>query len=225
MSETCEAKPRGRSPAEREARLRLCKSLPPIFSIIKLKQELLASLKCRYQLYHWHIATFHVYKKIKDPKKTSRASNISYISDKLNKSGMFKKIYLTKEYCQDGSVHFHGLLASKSKDEKGFVQHLKIPSIPNVKIWSKYYDPKCRILYQPDNEDLLQGELSQPHYWVLGYDDTGANVDVLESIPHGCADLGFKHRWMEYGLQRYLLYMTKGFGNGVSLYKEYYYKA
>lgn len=199
-------------------RLRLCKSLGELFVIILLKRTILNKIHCNYAKYHWQVATYHVYKKISKDQKT-RLSVVSTFADKIRKCG-FQKIFISREVSEDGSFHYHILVGNLRRVKRpnellpDEIPMFPLPIVKNSRLWSRPFIVGTLFSYKHTSlvmgDDGFEQEVCMPH--VICIDSTGINP----------RDLGFRQRWLRYGIDQYLLYCMKYLGTNSHQYVHYY---
>lgn len=170
-----------------------------IISRITMRQKILKEFTGRYSRYTWYIGTYHVYKRASQNAR-AKLGRLSYLTDQLRKYyPKGTKLYITKEYCEDGMPHYHFILGLE-KDSWGRV--VKLKSINNTKLWVKKWDLRESFVYHDEDDE------NDPNF--------NNNIPFYVNLQLEKLDMGARQRWFKYGVWRYLLYMFK-----YSNFKEY----
>lgn len=165
--------------------------------------------------FHWQIGTCHVYKNCNMQVKLSR------FSDHLRKLG-FKKILIVKELTEDRFPHYHFLVASPRKEGIHPRQPIQIATLKNHKIWSKPFEMGAKIMFSDQVEvaTLVEDEIEYSQVERMRYSCITSKTNLNESIMD--LDMGFKIRWMRFGLLNYIKYILKYFNSTKVKYEDYY---
>lgn len=215
-----------------EATKIMINNLTIIFSkiqpVYELKKTMIKSvLSGHTDRYHWQIGTCHVYKRSKQTVTLSR------LADHLRKLG-FSKILMTKELTDDRYPHYHFLVASPRKEGIHPRQPLQIKQLKNAKIWSRQFELGACISYASEYEirgtdepivDFEEGKEIEYEYYTMEkprYSCITKSTRLNTSMMN--LDLGFKVRWLRYGLLNYIKYMFKYFDSTKTQYEDYYLK-